>query len=66
MITIWGEVDVAIGDGTTLRFGPGDVVIAEDLTGQGQSTRPVGDEPWIFVAIPSDQGFPKYGLAGFR
>ena len=54
VITISGQVDVALGDGTTLRFGPGDVIFAEDLTGQGHSTRTVGEEPWVYVAIPAD------------
>ncbi len=35
----WGRW---IGDGTTRRFGPGDVVLADDLTGQGHTTRSLG------------------------
>ena len=31
-----------MGDGTVARIGPGDVVLAEDLTGQGHITRVVG------------------------
>ncbi len=54
VIMISGQADVAIGDGTTLRFGPGDVIIATDLTGQGHSTRTVGTEPFVYCAIPSD------------
>ena len=34
------------------RFGPGDVMLAEDLTGQGHTTRCVGDVPRISAAIP--------------
>ena len=30
-----GQMEVVIGDGPTRRFGPGDVVLFEDLTGQG-------------------------------
>jgi mannose-6-phosphate isomerase-like protein (cupin superfamily) len=37
-----GEIEIGIGDGTTRRFGPGDVVLADDLTGQGHTTRSVG------------------------
>ena len=29
-----GQMEIGIGDGTTRRFGPGDVVLADDLTGQ--------------------------------
>src|SRR3954470_12233230 len=30
-----GQMEVVIGDRTTRRFGPGDAVLFEDLTGQG-------------------------------
>src|SRR5215472_18399438 len=36
-----GQMEIGIGDGTTRRFGPGDVVLADDLTGQGHTTRSV-------------------------
>jgi hypothetical protein len=35
LIIIGGELVVEIGDGTKRRFVPGDVVLAEDTTGQG-------------------------------
>jgi quercetin dioxygenase-like cupin family protein len=37
-----GEMEIGIGDGTTRRFGPGDVVLADDLTGKGHTTRSLG------------------------
>lgn len=37
-----GYMEIGIGDGTTRRFGPGDVVLADDLTGKGHTTRSVG------------------------
>ena len=43
VITLQGLAEIVMGDGTTLRFGPGDVLLAEDLTGQGHITRIVGD-----------------------
>jgi hypothetical protein len=39
-----GEMEVGIGDGTTRRFGPGDAVLFEDLTGQGHTSRSVGGD----------------------
>jgi len=33
-----------IGGGTTRRFGPGDAVLFEDLTGQGHTSRSVGGD----------------------
>src|SRR4249920_2033918 len=39
-----GQMKVVIGDGTTRRFGPGDAVLFEDLTGQGHTSRSVGGD----------------------
>ena len=36
-----------IGDGTKRRLGPGDVLVAEDLTGKGHIARGVGEEPRV-------------------
>lgn len=38
-ITLSGSVEIAIGDGTKKTFGPGDVFLAEDVTGQGHTAR---------------------------
>ena len=51
-ITISGEVEIGTGDGTVRRFGPGTVLLAEDLTGQGHTTRVVGTETRITVVVP--------------
>ena len=51
-ITIAGEVEIGIGDGTVRRLGPGAVLLAEDLTGQGHTTRVVGTEDRITVMVP--------------
>jgi hypothetical protein len=39
-----GQMEVVVGDGTTRRFGPGDAVLFEDLTGQGHTSRSVGGD----------------------
>ena len=52
VITLSGEAEFGIGDGTVRRLGPGDVLLAEDLTGRGHTTRVVGSEPRVSVAIP--------------
>lgn len=53
IIMLEGEVDVEIGDGTVRRFGPGDVLLAEDTTGRGHISRAVDDRPRksIFVTL---------------
>ena len=51
-ITLSGTAEIEVGDGTVARVGPGDVVLAEDLTGQGHVTRVVGTEPRLSAIIP--------------
>jgi hypothetical protein len=50
VIILAGQVACKIGDGTVQQLGPGDVMIEEDLTGQGHSNRVVGDQP-VLVAF---------------
>jgi len=40
VITLSGTVDIGVGDGTRMTFGPGDVLLAEDMTGQGHTATP--------------------------
>ena len=40
LITLSGSLDVTVGDGTVVTFAPGDVFLAEDLTGQGHTIHP--------------------------
>ncbi len=54
VITLAGEAEVGLEDGTTHRLKAGDVNLAEDLTGRGHTTRIVGDVPRITVTIPLD------------
>jgi quercetin dioxygenase-like cupin family protein len=51
-ITLSGAAEVEVGDGTVARVGPGDVLLAEDLTGQGHITRVVGPEPRFYAVVP--------------
>ena len=54
IITLAGGVEIGTGDGTVKRFGPGDVMLADDLTGKGHTTRVVGDGHRISVVIQVD------------
>lgn len=51
-ISLSGAAEIEVGDGTVTRVGPGDVVLAEDLTGQGHVTRVVGNEPRLYAIVP--------------
>ena len=51
-ISLSGTAEIEVGDGTIARVGPGDIVLAEDLTGQGHVTRVVGTEPRLSAIVP--------------
>ena len=52
VICISGGIEIGLGDGSTHRFGPGDARLVEDTTGQGHTTRVVGDQPSITAVVP--------------
>jgi hypothetical protein len=55
------EVEVENG-GKTKSFGPGDVLLAEDLTGKGHLTRAVGEDTvWMFVELDEPKPRPAQG-----
>jgi quercetin dioxygenase-like cupin family protein len=51
-ITLAGQAEIEVGDGTVVRVGPGDVLLAEDLTGRGHVTRAVGAAPRFYAIVP--------------
>jgi quercetin dioxygenase-like cupin family protein len=55
VITLQGRAEIRVGDGTKRRFGPGDIMLAEDLTGKGHITRAVGNKPRISIFVTLDQ-----------
>jgi hypothetical protein len=52
VVIMSGTMEIEIGDGTTRRLIPGDVLVAEDLTGKGHITRGVGTDPRVTLAVP--------------
>jgi uncharacterized cupin superfamily protein len=53
VITLEGQVDIMASDGTKRRFGPGDIMFADDTTGRGHISRAVNNKPRkaIFVTL---------------
>ena len=41
VVALSGIGEIVCGDGTSRRFGPGDIMLADDLTGQGHISRTV-------------------------
>lgn len=55
VIHLAGQVEIELGDGTSRRFGVGDVLLADDTTGEGHVSRDV-ETPrrQIFVPLSDD------------
>jgi hypothetical protein len=51
VINLSGHSEVEISDGTKLRFGPGDIFLADDTTGRGHISRVVGTQPRVYVTV---------------
>ena len=52
IVTLAGKVEIGLGDGTKFHLGVGDIMLAEDISGQGHTTRVIGDSERISIAIP--------------
>jgi len=51
VITLSGSVEIGLGDGTSMSFGPGDAFLAEDTTGQGHKATP---HDWVRAYVNVD------------
>jgi hypothetical protein len=54
VITLQGEIEVQLRDGSTRKFGPGSIILAEDLTGSGHATKVTSSVPWRCAYLPFD------------
>lgn len=54
VVNLTGSVEVEVADGTVRRMGPGSILLAEDLTGQGHLSRNVDGEPRTCLFIHLD------------
>jgi quercetin dioxygenase-like cupin family protein len=50
--TLSGSWEIEASDGSKRVFRPGDVMLAEDLTGQGHVSRVLGGAPHVFMTVP--------------
>lgn len=54
VVTLSGVVVIECHDGAKRRFGPGDIMLADDTTGQGHITREIeGPRRSIFIPLPA-------------
>lgn len=52
ILCLAGVVEIEAGDGTKRRFGPGDLYLADDLSGEGHSHREIEGpvrHAWVFL-----------------
>jgi len=54
IITLEGQVEIVIGDGTKRQLGPGDILLAEDTTGRGHISRAVNNQPRTSIFVTLD------------
>ena len=54
VITLKGEAEIIVGDGTSRQFGPGAIMLAEDVTGRGHITRAVNNQPRVSIFVTLD------------
>ena len=52
VVNMSGVAEFEVADGTKIRMYPGDVLIAEDVTGHGHIARSIGDEFRVSLAVP--------------
>ncbi len=52
LVTLSGSWEIEASNGAVRVFKTGDVMLADDTTGEGHISRVVGDEPHIFMTVP--------------
>ena len=52
VMNLAGIAEFETADGTVRRLQPGDVLVAEDVTGHGHIARSIGDEFRVSLAVP--------------
>lgn len=56
LIVLAGQLEVGLGDGSKHILSKGDIVLADDVTGRGHTSRTIGTEPVriLTVRLPKD------------
>jgi quercetin dioxygenase-like cupin family protein len=52
VVTLSGHEEIEMGGGKKIQQGPGQILLAEDLTGKGHISRVVGSEDRVALFIP--------------
>ena len=52
VVSLLGQWEIECSAGAKRLFKPGDVMLAEDLTGKGHLSRVIGNQAHIFMTVP--------------
>jgi hypothetical protein len=52
VVNLTGEVEITVSDGESRRFGPGSILLAEDVTGKGHISKGIGTAERRSLFIP--------------
>jgi len=55
LITLSGVAEIVTSGGETRQFTNGAIMLADDRTGKGHTTRVVGPEPRVYLTVPLKQ-----------
>ena len=55
VVNLSGSVEIEVGDGSTRLLGPGDILLAEDTTGQGHISRAVDGQARRCLFLPLEE-----------
>ena len=56
IFVLGGEAELQVSDGERRTFGPGSILLVEDIEGQGHTTRALGETPLLLAAVPIANG----------
>ena len=52
VVALSGSWEIEAANGVVRKFKAGDVMLADDTTGEGHISRVIGNEPFIFMTVP--------------
>ena len=52
LVTLSGSWEIEASNGVNRVFKTGDVMLADDTTGEGHTSRVLGSEPHVFMTVP--------------
>ena len=52
LVTLSGSSEIAASNGVKRAFKTGDVMLADDTSGEGHTSRVLGNEPHVFMTVP--------------